>query len=131
MSKPTPKQAQVLGLVKEGKTPKQIAKTMKISPNGVYAHLRKLRERGLIEIAPSDAAPEATSNGHSADSTPEQIKALARQAADTADERVSQIEARLKQIAAETDELRSEGVDLEDEVAQLHAQRKLLDQVQA
>lgn len=61
---PTRKQAQVLGHLKRGKTPAQIAKQMGISKNGVYGHIRKLKAAGLLDTNGGEEAAEASSNGH-------------------------------------------------------------------
>jgi hypothetical protein len=43
----TPKQAQVFEGLQDGLTPPQIAKRMKISPNGVYGHIARIRDAGI------------------------------------------------------------------------------------
>ena len=44
----TPKQAQVFSLLSEGQKVSAIAKKMKITPSGVYGHIRKMREIGVV-----------------------------------------------------------------------------------
>jgi transposase len=59
----TPKQEQVLALLGQDKTVQQIAKKLKISPSGVYGHMRRMREAG-IEI------PGDSNSGRGAQVTP-------------------------------------------------------------
>lgn len=131
--KPTPKQAQVLGYIKQGKTATQIAKRMKITRNGVYAHKKHLRELGLLDEAneaapePEATTPEAT-NGHDP-ATPQQIRALAEQAAQRVAERVEQINGRIEEITAAQEKLAAERSLLNEEADQLASQRKVLEQV--
>lgn len=51
------RQQKVIDGLKANKTVKQIAAEMKITPNGVQAHIRRLRKAGLIE------AGNASKNG--------------------------------------------------------------------
>lgn len=44
----TAKQRKVLRALEKGRTVKQIAKSMKIGETGVYAHIRRLKELGLL-----------------------------------------------------------------------------------
>jgi DNA-binding CsgD family transcriptional regulator len=46
-AKLTPKQQQVFGLLDDGKKVPEIAKQMKISPSGVYGHMRRIRQLGV------------------------------------------------------------------------------------
>jgi predicted ArsR family transcriptional regulator len=45
----TERQADVLRLYREGKSPTEIGKELDISSQGVHGHLRRLRAHGLIE----------------------------------------------------------------------------------
>lgn len=48
----TDRQKAVLELVRKGKSPTAIGKELGISSQGVHGHLRKLRERGLVDSEP-------------------------------------------------------------------------------
>lgn len=73
----SPKQKSVLKKLEGGKKPPEIAKTMKISVNGVYGHMRRIEAAGvdLSRFRASNGsrkkptrkrgAPDANSNGHS------------------------------------------------------------------
>lgn len=56
----TPKQTQVLDLLKRGTAPAEIAKRLKISPSGVYGHMRNIRQAGY-EIPESGNGPDPAS----------------------------------------------------------------------
>lgn len=58
----TERQADVLRLTREGKSPTEIGRELEITSQGVHGHLRKLRELGLVEplAAPKRAARRPT-----------------------------------------------------------------------
>lgn len=114
------KQAEVLKLHNEGKNATEIAKTMGIKPNGVHAHIRRLRGKGVIPAA-------ASSNGSRKSSTrkpraaaakkpaarrtrrtsapraprqPASVKALEKAAKDAA-KRIDEIDAEIKKLEGE------------------------------
>lgn len=60
----TPKQTQVIDLLKRGRSVAQIAKTMKISESGVYGHIRRLKEAGV------DVPGQASANAGAASPPP-------------------------------------------------------------
>ena len=47
--KPGPRRALVLQMTKDGKTPREISRTLDLSTTTVYEHIRALRERGLLK----------------------------------------------------------------------------------
>lgn len=49
----TPRQEEILGLLKQGLGAVQIAKKLKISDNAVYQNIRKMRERGASVTTPT------------------------------------------------------------------------------
>lgn len=116
--KPTAKQAKVLGYVKEGKTPAEIAKRLRITTNGVYGHIRKLKAKGLIDGG--DPAP-ASSNGSHPTASLEEVHLILAKAKDTAAARVEAIQDRLTAIKATAEELANEREGLEKEAAALIA----------
>jgi transposase-like protein len=63
----TEKQAMVLQALREGKTPKQIARKMKITSPGVYAHIRALTKHAASANGgvPTQTAPSTNGNGRS------------------------------------------------------------------
>jgi DNA-binding CsgD family transcriptional regulator len=54
----TDRQRDVLRLVREGRNPTEIGRELGISSQGVHGHLRRLRDRGLVEAA-APAKPAA------------------------------------------------------------------------
>lgn len=61
----TPKQKQVRDLLAKGLAPAEVAKRLRISPSGVYGHIRNMRAAG-IELP----AETTESNGASAEAPP-------------------------------------------------------------
>lgn len=61
----TDRQQEVLRLTREGKNPTEVGRELGISSQGVHGHLRKLRQRGLIEGEPttSTAKPRPARRG--------------------------------------------------------------------
>jgi hypothetical protein len=64
----TKKQQQVLKGLREGKSPQDIAKSIKATRSAVYGHMARLKEKGvaLPEHGPNGDAPAASGNGRSA-----------------------------------------------------------------
>lgn len=126
------KQAQVVLLVQQGKSPKQIATRMKISVNGVYGHMRKIREKGgghlLEQDAPTPTPASSSSNG-SSENGEVVSEALTRlhtqikEAIGTADERLTEIDGRRTEIREQIDALTHEDSELSAESEQLVAER--------
>lgn len=63
-----PKQRRVYSLLVKGKKPDQIAKTLKISVNGVYGHMRRIEEHG-IDVSKYRVNGSRSSNGRSRNGT--------------------------------------------------------------
>lgn len=126
---PTRKQAQVLGLLKQGLRPREIAKRMKVTPNAVYAHQRTLREKGLLPEPTGDAveaspAPPAATNGRSESAT--EVAALAQDVMEKAAGRLASIDDRQEAIDKETERLAAEKAKLQAEADELTRQRDAL-----
>lgn len=129
------KQAQVVLLIQQGKTVPQIAKRMKISNNGVYGHIRKIKDKGaghLLEVPSSDAP--SSGNGSSQNGAPDsaalgRIHAQVKEAIETADERLSEISTRQTEIREQADSLRHEEEALAREGEQIATERGKLAEV--
>jgi predicted ArsR family transcriptional regulator len=94
----TPKQQQVFDLLQEGVAPAEIATRLKISPSGVYGHIRNMRAQGIrVPVGDASEPTEALAPANGA-SRP----ATALQAAIDADrERVRTIDAQLATLQDE------------------------------
>lgn len=57
----TPKQRQVYDALYQGRTVHQIAKRLKITPSGVYGHMRQIRKAG-VSLADMGMPPEPEAN---------------------------------------------------------------------
>jgi Bacterial regulatory proteins, luxR family len=72
----TPKQRQVYELLGAGTPPAEIARHLKISPSGVYGHMRNIRAAGVDlpgddgQPPPAPPQPQAASNGSAASDDP-------------------------------------------------------------
>lgn len=120
-----PKQKRVLDLLNKGKTPTQVAKTLKISVNGIYGHMRRIEAKGY-EVPrstegggrPKKVARKASPNGP--------VKAI--------DAEIAKLEIairdRQKQIAKEVLEIKSETAALETRADGLLAETSALEQRQ-
>lgn len=136
----TPAQTRVQQALDKGKTPKQIAKSMRITRNGVYAHIRKLREKGVIpekgangdqptnEVEEAPVEPATSSNG-----SPEDVgevlggvRSALRNQIEVVDERISEIDTRTDQIDQESEVLANEKVNLTGERTSLASTREKL-----
>lgn len=120
------KQAKVLKALEKGKTPAQVATSMKINVNGVYQHMRRLEEKGYDvprvgrgnttrRAAPEkdaideQVAPKVESNGHDArDLVRKGIVEVIQIASD-----------REKSLEVEITELHAKKVDLEQQVERI------------
>lgn len=60
------KQRRVLDLLEKGKTPSQVAKTLKISVNGVYGHMRRIEAKGYQVPRKGDKPTSAARRVHTA-----------------------------------------------------------------
>lgn len=130
VAKPTAKQAKVLGLIAKGKSASQIAKAMGISTNGVYGHIRKLKDRGLLDADGKLSASEQQAqdtitlgNGSQSD-IPEsmaEVKRILNQATEVAEKRQEAIKARLEAIGQESEALDREAKGLIAEAEWLNA----------
>lgn len=111
------KQEQVLKLHKEGKNATEIAKEMGIKSNGVHAHIRRLRAKGLIPKVSGSrksgstrkSKATTTRNSRRASSprsprVPASVKAL-EQAKAQAAKRVEQIDAEIAKLTDERNAL--------------------------
>jgi DNA-binding CsgD family transcriptional regulator len=65
------KQDKVVDLLVKGRSVKQIARTMKIKPSGVYGHIRRLRELGVIVDSNGTPAEPSQVEGNGVIPTPE------------------------------------------------------------
>lgn len=111
-TKPTRKQQRVLTLLNEGKTPKQIAKAMKLkTTNGVYQHMRRLRALGLLDDERSNGSRSApaqsrsgrtSSNGRYDNGTIGQIDHAVTDAIVNADERLNEIDAEVSDLISKS-----------------------------
>lgn len=123
------KQAQVVTLVQQGKSVKQIARRMKISDNGVYGHMRKIKEKELGHLLEGAPAPTPASSNGSSENGEVVSEALTRlhaqitEAIGTADERLQEIETRRQAIREQVETLTQEGAELARESEQLVAER--------
>lgn len=99
----TRKQKKVLALWQQGKTPAQIAKALKVGRNGVYTHLRNLREKGYNldgdegNTNPAKTKVKVTSNG-SGKITSASLQTAISDAAKVAKHRAEQIEKRKAEL---------------------------------
>jgi hypothetical protein len=122
----TPKQQHVFNLISEGVTPAAIAKQMKISPSGVYGHMRHIRQAGVtlpIGSSQEAAPPQATStpaftssNTSHANGTVEPSEALGA-AVSQGEARVEEIDDELVGLRAQIDGLETERSSTEERIA--------------
>lgn len=121
----TPAQQRVLQKLERGGTPKQIARDLRISVNGVYSHMRKLREKGVIpengsrpqaevEEAPASVSPNGSS-GNGASETLAGVREVVSVQIKTMQERMNDIDNRVESITDESNRLEQERADLESE----------------
>jgi hypothetical protein len=129
----TKKQQQVLKGLREGKSPQDIAKSIKASRSAVYGHMARLKEKGvaLPEHGPNGDAPAASGNGRSANggATPRpfadgftldinEVEERTRAAIEEIDARAHE---RLKDVQAERLTLQDRLAVLQDEEGQINA----------
>jgi predicted ArsR family transcriptional regulator len=105
----TERQADVLRLYREGKSPTEIGKELDISSQGVHGHLRRLRAHGLIE-GDTPKPPAA----------PRRARSNAVEPFDPADS----IRAVVRTITAQLDALNAREADIDAEIARLQAEKK-------
>lgn len=122
--KPTAKQSTVLGLLAQGKTASEIAKRMKITPNGVYGHMRRLKELGLLDEngAPVEAKATTKDTASSNGSGPKsealsEVESLFTRGLEIANSRLGEIDARTQEIERERGELLAEAEALRSKIA--------------
>lgn len=111
--KVTSKQQTVLDGLKAGKSAKEIAKEMRISVNGVYGHIRRLRKLGALPKTRSRRGRSRAST--SARSTrrngrPRKMSEVTR----AVKQAHGKAKARLVQISNEEDKLRHEREEIEE-----------------
>lgn len=121
----TKKQQKVFDLLQQGLKPQAIATRMKISTNGVYGHMKRIREAGF-EIPNGD---NAAANGAARAEALVQIDALVKDAIGTAEERMRAIDARRSELSEERDKLDSEDTALAKEEELLGVERDRLTEV--
>lgn len=137
---PSKKQQQVLGLIAEGQKPKDIAKRMKISVNGVYGHMRKLKAKGLLTEdgqitdsldgvaakATAKAKVKAATNGGTHGGTVDQVRSIVEGTIKTIENRQGEASTRQKEISVEIARLREEDDALAHEQDTLDKQKAAL-----
>lgn len=131
----TTKQALVLGMLRDGKSPKQIARKLKITVNGVYGHRRKIEAKGYSTDPIEEGTTDEPTNGKVATAIAtdviEKVRANVSEQIDLVDGRLQAIEIRWKEIAAEQEKLESEGDRLNAEASMLSQTREKLEQASA
>lgn len=104
----TEKQQQVLEMHRANKGPAEIAEALGISTQGVHGHIKRLRNKGLIEAKPSAGASRpARRDGARLDpkAALEVVREAARQQITTVEARQAEIEAEIKDLQEEKREL--------------------------
>lgn len=137
--KATAKQRKVLKALEAGKTPKEIAKSMKIGPTGVYAHIGRLKALNLLdadgkpfvqdqeqpqEPAAEELPPLPPPHPESVSIVGDDILKLLKQSLEVIDERILDIKGRFEQISKQTQDLQDEAGILSREADSLAAQRE-------
>lgn len=141
----TKKQQRAFDLLSSGKSPAQAAKRMGITTNGVYGHLRRIREKGHEvtfrgrDVNGSKSSRRSTTtrsaasspNGSSPNGKPsfesiQEVHKTIDSAVVLATDRLRQIEGRRKEIAAEQEKLASEDRDLKAEAEELAVEKDQL-----
>jgi len=127
----TPKQRQVVSLISGGKTVNEAAKVMKINPQGVYGHIRRIKDAKLGHLLEPGAVASleggngsASSNGSS--EVGEAVERLVQEAIGLADGRVKEIEERRNELANAITNLKAEDDALAVEAARLTDERERL-----
>lgn len=114
----TDRQRDVLRLHGEGKNPTEIGEALEISSQGVHGHLRRLRQKGLVEDAGPARGPAAKRRGNgrpiTADDALEAVRATARAKRD-------ELVGRKDEISVEIEALRTEAQKIDTTVAELDA----------
>lgn len=65
----TSKQQEVVKMLRQGKSPEQIARRMKITTNAVYGHVARMRRKGIEVPGGSSNGRSESANGHPARSS--------------------------------------------------------------
>lgn len=112
----TSKQKKVVTALEAGKSPKDIAKSMGISVNGVHGHIRRLRKIGALPQPTGSRSRagtrRATTRGRRASSNG-RLKSPAARALAKA---VSQAKGRLHEIDVERQKLDAEEAEIKDAI---------------
>lgn len=103
----SPRQAEVLAMLKDDKTTGEIAAHMKITTQGVHGHIRRLRERGFLPATPARKAP--TRKAVSIDDTLDPLRTV--------------IERQREQLLRQDIHLRNQTQELQQEIADLAKER--------
>jgi DNA-binding MarR family transcriptional regulator len=120
----TDRQRDVLRLYREAKSPTEIGRALQISSQGVHGHLRRLRQKGLIE--PLQRAPRATT----AEAAPSDERARQRLAASLALKTVHETIAQQEQlIDSRQAAIREQIAELQAEYEDLSASKRELAQM--
>lgn len=131
----TAKQKQVVDLFGKGLGVNAIASRMKIQPQGVYGHVRRIREAGLGHLLdptpeiPASAPAPASSDGSQANGTITMIDKSVSEAIELADDRLGEIDEERARIKGEREALDARLTELGDEQGALSARRKHLQAV--
>ena len=118
------KQKRVLDLLNKGKTPAQVAKTMKISVNGIYGHMRRIEAKGY-EV-PRKGGPARPSKAKASTNGSGPVGAIDAEIAKLS----KTIEKRQQEIAQETLEIKGQTKALEERTDALLAETNALEQRQ-
>lgn len=121
----TDRQREVLDLLEDGKPTQEIAKKLKMTPNGVYQHRRRLEEKGLLrkkDRGRSSNGRSASGNGGRAKATASTNGAKPAILVETA-KSLSQQDERLEKALAEN---RQECDSIDTEISALTDKRKAM-----
>ena len=129
----TPKQREVVKLISSGKTVPEAAKSMKINPQGVYGHIRRIKDAGLGNLLETGvvASLEANASSNGSSEVEDRIGGLVEEAVLLADARITEIEERRGAIKDQTNKLTVEDDTLAVEAARLTDEREALAQIKS
>lgn len=108
----TQRQRDVLRLHREGKSPTEIGKELEISSQGVHGHLRRLRDKGLIESEPR-RKPQAASSAFDASMALKTVRETIAEQATLIRNRQTEIDQQVRELGVERTRLDETLAELE------------------
>lgn len=108
----TERQRDVLRLHQQGKSPTEIGKELEISSQGVHGHLRRLRDKGLIEGEPR-RKPQPTSGAFDASMALKTVRETIAEQTTLIRNRQTEIDQLIRELGAERTRLDETLAELE------------------